>query len=83
MIRYQLPPKLIQELPQMLVAHDKVMFTDDRGNDLFLFELKPARKGKIFGKGGEGKVPKFEDRVKVTFKDYFKGLIGRIKKIMI
>lgn len=82
MIRYQLPPKLIQELPSMLVAHDKVMFTDGT-NDLFLFELKPARKGKIYGKGGEGKVPRYEDRVKVTARDYFKGLIGKVKKILV
>jgi len=42
-----------------------------------MLEIKPARKGEIFGRGGTGKKPKFAIRIKATFTDEFKELVSK------
>ena len=41
------------------------------------YEIKPARKGKIYGKGGEDKKPRFEIRIKITATDEFKKMVSK------
>lgn len=52
-------------------------------DEYVMLEIKPARKGEIFGKGGKGKKPKFEIRIKATFTDAFKEMIVQESKKVI
>ena len=40
-------------------------------------KVKPARKGEIFGKGGEGKKPKNKHRATFVLSDYAKAQLGK------
>ena len=77
MIPTNLTDKDYKQLAQRLASHITL-------KDSFLkLEIKPARKGKIYGKGGTDKKPKFEIRIKATFSDEFKKLVSKeIDKIV-
>lgn len=60
---------------QRLASHSKL-------SDKWLkSEVKPARKGEIFGKGGKGKVPKNKWRGKITLTDYAKSVLEKYMNI--
>ena len=59
--------KLAQRIASHLTLKDKY----------FKWEVKPARKGKIYGKGGSDKKPKFDIRIKVTATDDFKKIVSK------
>lgn len=82
MIIQEIKKEILLSIVRPLVAHKKIAITV-AGMRICVIEIKPARKGKIYGKGGEGKVPRFDFRLKVTFTDEFKGFIGKeINKII-
>lgn len=66
-----------KKLARMIASHERLK---DKYVDV---KTKPARKGKIFGKGGKDKKPKFDERYTVTFSDAFKQLVKEEKEKMI
>lgn len=76
MITHLIESKIVMSLVRTLVAHRKIAVTLGTIR-ICVIEIKGARKGKIYGKGGEGKVPKFDFRIKVTATDEFKKLVSK------
>lgn len=76
MITHAITNKIVMSIVRTLVAHRKIAITLGTIR-ICVIEIKPARKGKIYGKGGEGKVPRFDFRLKITFTDEFKGIIRK------
>lgn len=60
-----------KKLARMIASHLTLK------DQYFKWEVKPARKGKIYGKGGKDKKPKFDIRIKVTATDEFKKLVSK------
>ncbi len=61
----------IKKLARIVASHEKVFI-----NDHFIIEVKPARKGRVYGLGGDNKVSKFAYRLKITARPEFKKMVN-------
>lgn len=70
MIPIEQDKKHIIKLARMVASHTKVKI-----NDHFTLEVKPARRGKIYG-NGTGKKPQYPYRIKITPTLEFKKMVN-------
>lgn len=82
MIIQEITKQILMSIIRPLIAHKKIAISIP-GLRICVVEIKPARKGKIYGRGGTDKKNKFDFRLKVTFTEEFKRFVERERDKMI